>query len=103
MIVKHIPMHEVKKSGFASLVRYLTDTQGKQERTGDIRLTNCMTDDDVELATLEVLNTQLINTRSRADKTYHLIVSFRDGGEPDTSSLASIEERICDALGFSGH
>lgn len=103
MIAKHIPMYEVKKSGFASLMRYLTDTQGKQERTGDIRLTNCITDDDVELATLEVLNTQAMNTRSLADKTYHLIISFRDGEEPDTASLASIEERICDALGFSGH
>lgn len=103
MIAKHIPMHEVKKSGFARLVRYLTDNQGKQERTGDIRVTNCMTDDDVELAALEVLNTQATNTRSQANKTYHLIVSFRDGEEPDTSSLASIEERICDALGFNGH
>jgi hypothetical protein len=56
MIAKHIPMHAVKKSGFASLVRYLTDTQDKQERTGDIRLTNCIAD-DVELATLQVLNT----------------------------------------------
>jgi hypothetical protein len=102
MIAKHIPMHAVKRSGFASLVRYLTDTQGKQERTGDVRLTNCIAD-DVELATWEVLNTQAMNTRALADKTYHLIVSFRDGEEPDTSSLASIEERICDALGFNGH
>jgi hypothetical protein len=102
MIAKHIPMHAVKKSGFANLVRYLTDTQGKQERTGDVRLTNCIAD-DVELATWEVLNTQAMNTRSLADKTYHLIVSFRDGEDPDTSSLASIEERVCDALGFNGH
>jgi hypothetical protein len=102
MIAKHTPMHVVKKSGFASLVRYLTDTQGKQERTGDVRLTNCISD-DVELATLEVLNTQAMNTRSLADKTYHLIVSFRDGEEPDASTLASIEERICDTLGFIGH
>ncbi|TQK06953.1 TraI/MobA(P) family conjugative relaxase [Herbaspirillum sp. SJZ107] len=102
MIAKHIPMHIVKKSGFASLVRYLTDTQGKQERTGDVRLTNCISD-DVELAMLEVLNTQAMNTRSLADKTYHLIVSFRDGEEPDASTLASIEERICDTLGFIGH
>jgi hypothetical protein len=102
MIAKHIPMDAVKKSGFATLVRYLTDTQGKQERTGDVRLTNCIAD-DVELATWEVLNTQAMNTRSQADKTYHLIISFRDGEEPDSSSLASIEERICDALGFRGH
>jgi hypothetical protein len=102
LIAKHIPMHAVKKSGFASLVRYLTDTQNKQERTGEIRLTNCISE-DVELATLEVLNTQAMNTRSLADKTYHLIVSFRHGEDPDTSSLASIEGRICDALGFCDH
>jgi len=73
-------MHGVKKSGFTSLVRNLTDTQGKQERTGDIRATNCI-GDDVEMATMEVVNTPAMNTRSRADKTYHLIVSFRDGEE----------------------
>jgi hypothetical protein len=38
MIAKHIPMYEVKKSGFASLMRYLTDTQGKQERTGTCQI-----------------------------------------------------------------
>jgi hypothetical protein len=102
MIIKHIPMHAVRKSGFASLMHYLTDTQDKQERTGDIRLTNCISD-DVEIPTLEVLSTQAMNTRSLTDKNYHLIISFRDGEEPDTSSLASIEERICDALGFSDH
>jgi hypothetical protein len=102
MIAKHIPMQAVKKSGFPSLIRYLTDTQDKQGRTGEIRLTNCVSN-DVESVTLEVLNTQTMNTRSLADKTYHLIISFRDGEEPDTSSLASIEERICDALGFSDH
>jgi hypothetical protein len=102
MIAKHIPMHAVNKSGFARLVRYLTDTQGKQERAGEIRLTNCISD-DVEMASLEVLNTQALNKRSFADKTYHLVVSFRDGEEPDAASLAAIEERICDALGFGGH
>jgi len=102
MIAKHIPMHAVNKSGFARLVRYLTDTQGKQERTGEIRLTNCVSD-DVEMASLEVLNTQALNRRSLADKTYHLVISFRDGEEPDAPSLAAIEERVCDALGFVGH
>jgi hypothetical protein len=102
MIAKHIPMHAVNKSGFARLVRYLTDTQGKQERTGEIRLTNCISD-DVEMASLEVLNTQALNKRSLADKTYHLVVSFRDGEEPDAASLVAIEERICDGLGFVGH
>jgi len=30
MIAKHIPMHAVKKSGFTSLVRNLTDTEGNR-------------------------------------------------------------------------
>jgi hypothetical protein len=79
MAAEHIPIHEVKKIGFAGLVRYLTDTQSKQERTGHSRLTNCVTDDDVELATLEFLNTQAMNARSHANKTYRLIVSRRRG------------------------
>jgi hypothetical protein len=32
MIIKHIPMHAARKSGFASLEHYLTDKQDKQER-----------------------------------------------------------------------
>jgi hypothetical protein len=102
MIAKHIPMIAVKKSSFASLVGYLTGKQDNDELTGHIRLTNCEAD-DLELATLEVLNTQAMNTRSLADKTYHLIISFRDGEEPDKETLTAIEDRICEGLGFTGH
>jgi hypothetical protein len=102
MIAKHIPMNAVKKSSFASLVRYLTDTQNKDERTGGIRMSNCISD-DADFAALEVLNTQTMNTRSLADKTYHLIISFRDGEALGLDTLAAIEDRICDGLGFIGH
>jgi hypothetical protein len=102
MIAKHITMSAARKSSFGRLVHYLTDSQGKEVRTGALRITNCM-NDSVEVAALEVLNTQMMNTRSSADKTYHLIISFRRDENPDPASLTAVEERICDGLGFSGH
>jgi hypothetical protein len=50
---------------------------------------------------LDVLNTQPMNKRSLAEKNYLVIISFRDGEEPDIFSLASIEGRLCDALSFT--
>jgi hypothetical protein len=102
MIAKHIAMSAARKSSFARLVHYLTDSRGKEVRTSAPRITNCM-NDSAEVAALEVLNTQTMNTRSTADKTYHLIISFRRDENPDPAALAAVEERICDGLGFSGH
>lgn len=102
MIVKHVPVTTLKKGSFDRLVRYLTDAQGKAERVGNVAVSNCY-DVDPQVAVLEVLNTQAQNTRSGADKTYHLVVSFRAGEDPDPEALQAIEQRICDGLGFTGH
>lgn len=102
MIAKHMVMNVAAKSSFFKLVRYLTDAQGKQVRTGAVRVTNCF-NDSAEVASLEVLNTQIMNTRSAADKTYHLIISFRSNERPEAATLAAIEDRLCDGLGFAEH
>jgi len=102
MIAKHIAMNAAGKSSFPRLVRYLTDTQGKEVRTGAVRITNCISD-SAEVVALEVLNTQLMNTRATADKTFHLIISFRSDEHPDARTLAAIEDRLCDGLGFILH
>lgn len=102
MIAKHVPMNSAKKSDFAGLVKYITGPQGKDERVGLVRVTNCHTE-RAEMAMLEVLNTQAQNTRATADKTYHLIVSFRAGETPDEATLQAIEERLCAGLGFGDH
>lgn len=102
MIAKHIAMNAASKSSAARLIRYLTDAQGKQVRTGAVRITNCISD-TADVAALEILNTQAMNTRSAADKTYHLIISFRADERPDAAMLAAIEDRLCDGLGFAGH
>jgi len=102
MIAKHIAINAAGKSSFPRLVRYLTDTQGKEVRTGAVRITNCISD-SAEVVALEILNTQLMNTRATADKTYHLIISFRSDEHPNARTLVAIEDRLCDGLGFIGH
>ena len=105
MIAKQVAMQSVKKSDFASLVKYITGAQNKNERVGWVAVTNCQVDqgDQVGAAILEVLNTQAQNTRARSDRTYHLIVSFRAGEQPREATLKAIEARLCAGLGFGKH
>jgi Relaxase/Mobilisation nuclease domain len=66
------------------------------------RLTNC----DAEiplLAIAEIEATQAQNTRSKADKTYHMVVSFRENENPTRAQIEAIEDAICEGLGFVGH
>jgi hypothetical protein len=102
MILKHVPMRSLRKSSIVSLVEYLTNTQGRQERVGEITATNCHSDRP-DAASLEMLNTQSLNQRARSDKTYHLIVSFRPGELPSASTVRAIEARVCQRLGFGEH
>ncbi|OQW34110.1 MAG: hypothetical protein A4E19_18710 [Nitrospira sp. SG-bin1] len=102
MIIKHVPMRTLRKSNVVSLVDYLTNTQGRQERVGEITLTNCQSHRH-DAASLEMLNTQSLNTRAQSDKTYHLIISFRPGELPSTETLRTIEARVCHRLGFGEH
>jgi hypothetical protein len=102
MIAKHVPIKSVRKSDFAGLVKYLIDEQQKRERVTGVSVTNCHADRP-DAAILEVLNTQAQNRRAESDKTYHLIVSFRTGEQPDTATLQAIEQRICEGLGYGEH
>ena len=47
--------------------------------------------------------TQALNTRSKKDPSYHLIVSFPAGEQPTGEQLEDIEETICASLGFAEH
>ncbi|WP_017166884.1 TraI/MobA(P) family conjugative relaxase [Xanthomonas phaseoli] len=102
MIAKHVPMRVVKKSDFRELVEYLNDPKEKQERVGRVTVTNCLQDNALDAA-LEVQATQALNTRSEADKTYHLLISFREGESPTPEVLEAIEARVCAALGYTDH
>ncbi len=101
MIAKHIPINSIKKSNFARLVNYIVDPQNKTERIGLIRAVNCYSDRP-DCVVAEVLNTQQMNQRATSDKTYHLVVSFRDD-ELSEATLQQIEDQLCDGLGFGEH
>lgn len=103
MISRHIPMRNVKKSSFVELVKYLQDPQSKQERVGVIKVTNCHQENILDAARYDIEPTQRRNTRSKGDKTYHLVVSFRPGEKPSQEVLDAAEERICAAIGYADH
>lgn len=102
MIARHVSMRVVKKSDAAGLIKYITSDHEKNERIGYVKVTNCHQQDPLDAA-LEIQATQAINTRAESDKTYHLIISFRAGENPDQKTLSEIEERICEGVGFSEH
>ena len=43
------------------------------------------------------------NPRSRADKNYHLVVSFPEGEKPTRAQMEDIEDTLCAAIGFAEH
>jgi hypothetical protein len=102
MIAKHIPMRSARRSSFQELVAYITHAKDKTVRVGEVRVTNCH-QQEAQDAVLEVLATQLQNKRACSDKTYHLLISFDAGDHPTVDTLRSIEDELCEALGFGEH
>lgn len=102
MISKRIPMKSAKKSSFVGLVKYITSSQGIEERVGEVRITNCQSE-DVNWAVIEALNTQKQNTRAEGDRTYHLLISFAPGEKPSAEVLRDVEDRLCAAMGYGDH
>ena len=102
MIVKHVAMKTVQKSSFVELTKYITNAQDKQERVGQVTVTNCHQQDPLDAA-LEVYATQAQNKRATSDKTYHIIISFRAGEHPSDQALREIEQKVCAGLGYAEH
>jgi Relaxase/Mobilisation nuclease domain len=91
-------MKSPAKSRFGKLVAYLLDPQDKKTRVGEIVITNCDSP-DTTWAVREIAATQWLNTRAKSARTYHLIISLKDGAQ----TLRMIEERFCNALGYAEH
>jgi hypothetical protein len=104
MISKHVS-YEAAHDDYGALARYIADTGHEGEKCLAIWCAGCDTDDDYELAILEAQAAQILNTRSRKEKTYHLLVSFRPEDEERFTPevFKAIEERFAAALGFSKH
>ena len=89
-------------ASWTRLNAYILDTEHLGDKVAWARVTNCHTDDP-GWAVKEILAIQARNTRSRSDKSYHLVVSFPEGEKPTREQIDDIEDRLCAALGFDEH
>lgn len=96
---------DIAPETWARTADYILDTKegtSQGEKVASYRVTNCGTDDPAD-ATVAIQNTQTMNTRSKADKTYHLVFSFPPGEEPALEVLHAIEDELCTAIGYADH
>jgi relaxase-like protein/DNA relaxase TraI-like protein/conjugative element/phage-associated large polyvalent protein len=89
---------------WARTADYMLDsgTSSRGEKVGGVRVTNCNTDDPAAATTL-IECTQAANTRSKTDKTYHLVFSFPPGETPTLETLHKIEDELVASIGYADH
>lgn len=95
-------MKDPRMSSFSRLSKYICDSQGKQERVGEVRYTN-FNNESLDWAIREAMAVQSLNQRAESDKTYHLLISFAPGEQPSPEVLRDIEDRMCAAIGYGDH
>jgi len=93
---KQKAIQPAQQSGIQGLTSYMDKPQAV------VRISNCCFDSMPE-AIKEIQATQKKNTRSRNEKTYHLVISFREGEQPDKNTLEQIEDRMAERIGFGEH
>lgn len=105
MIAKRAPRRAGADSSFRRLAQYLLrEPAGADEHVRHARAANCgFADLDLALKAIEA--TQALNTRTTADKTYHLILSFRAEDAPKLTDqiLLDVEETAVAAIGLGDH
>ena len=105
MIAKIAQRKKGAKSSFVTLANYITKQQKLADgtaKTSRLTFTNC-TALDMQNALNEIVETQKQNQTTKADKTYHLIVSFPLGERPNNKILHDIEASLVDAVGLNEH
>lgn len=85
-----------------ALAEYALDTAHDGEKVAWSRVTNCVSS-DVGWAVKEILATQAKNTRSKTDKSYHLVISFPEGEKPTREQMEDIENEAVRAIGLQDH
>lgn len=105
MISTKQPSPKPRNDNYARLANYIADASHEGEKCLMAWSAGCMAGDDFQLGISEVLATQDCNTRTKKEKTYHLIVSFRpeDEAKLTEKDFKEIEERFAEVLGFEDH
>ena len=101
MIAKRV-INKKKTSSFKRCADYVTDQLNNGAKAASVCINNCMAE-DYDMAVKEVMATQAMNTRTKNDKTYHLVISFPEGEIPTPEQLVDIEDNFCVGLGFGEH
>lgn len=78
-------------ASWTRLGAYILDTPHEGEKVAWARATNCG-NDDPGWAVKHILSVQEQNTRSKSDKSYHLVVSFPEGERPTQVQMEDIED-----------
>lgn len=102
MIAKRVP-RKGKSSNYRDLVNYILDRKNGGEKARSAWSTNCSVADDFDLCVAEVLATQELNTRSKIDKTYHLVISLSAGEDLTEDQFKEVDMRSCEAIGLGEH
>ena len=92
----------VDPASWERLGAYILDENGQGEKVAWARVSNCQSDDP-GWAVKEILAVQMQNTRSKSDKSYHLVVSFPEGERPTREQIEDVEDRLVASLGFDSH
>lgn len=103
MIAKRIPREG--NDSFRRLAEYIAAASDPGEKLDDLWIVNARSADepeDLAVAIREIEAIQALNRRATGDKTYHLMVSFRDE-VPSREALRDIETSFAEALGFGEH
>lgn len=103
MIAKRVARRSL--SSYAKLANYIAGANDPGEKLDDLWIRKCGSEEniqDLDLAILDIEHTQSLNTRSKSDKSYHLVISFRDE-KPSAEALRDIEQEFAKALGFADH
>ena len=103
MIAKRIPRE--KGSSFERLARYILDAKHDGAKVELARVTNVDSapEDGFDLPIAVITATQAKNTRAKADRGYHLVVSFPAGERPSPEQLRDIEHSVVQAIGLGEH
>ena len=89
---------------YGSAARYISDSEHGGEKVLFAWHAGCQAD-SWEMSIREVLATQALNTASRREKTYHMVVSFHPEDESKLTEdiLKDIAQAFADGLGYDEH
>ena len=93
------------QDNFGVLANYIA-AEHETDKLDAFWMVNCKAGDqldDLDLAIIEIENTQAENYRAKGSKTYHLIISLQSGESLPEDDLKDIVARFTDCLGFKEH